>query len=240
MAASTGPGPSKTPGDSSSEAFESPVYRAAIVDVLAAVAYGEISAFERLVEDATGAPNLVDKVALETMASAQFAKVEPIRAYLASFGVDAFAAMEPFREPIDQFHLHMVPADWFESLVKAYVGDGLANDFYREIAVFLDDATRDLVISTLEDSGQAAFVVDRVRAGIAADPRIGGRLALWGRRLMGEALIQAQRVSAERESLAELLTGGYLPDLDLSTIGEMFKRITERHVARMGELGLEH
>ena len=34
----------------------------------------------------------------------------------------------------------------------------------------------------------ADFIVDRVRRAIEEDHRVGGRLALWGRRLMGEAL----------------------------------------------------
>ena len=46
--------------------------------------------------------------------------------------------MAPFRAPIDLFHAHTAPADWFEGLIKAYVGDGLAADFYREIAAYLD------------------------------------------------------------------------------------------------------
>ena len=37
------------------------------------------------------------------------------------------------------------------------------------------------------------------------DPRLASRLALWGRRLVGEALTQAQRVGIEREYLAGLL-----------------------------------
>ena len=41
--------------------------------------------------------------------------------------------------------------------------------------------------------------------GIAEDHRLGGRLALWGRRLMGEALTQAQRVAGDRDSLTALL-----------------------------------
>ena len=74
---------------------------------------------------------------------------------------------------------------------------------------------------------------------IRSDPRLGGRLALWGRRLMGEALTQAQRVAAERDALSSLLAGGVgRPGLDLAAIGRMFTRITERHAARMEELGL--
>lgn len=220
-------------------AFEDPQYREAIVDLLGAIAYGEISAFERLAEDAKLAPTLEDKVAIATMATAEFGHVAAINERLVALGADPFEAMAPFVRPIDKFHEYTAPTDWYEGLIKAYVGDGLANDFYREIAAYLDTDTRDLILASLEDSGHAAFVVDRVRAAIAADPRLGGRLALWGRRLMGEALTQAQRVTADRDALSSLLAGGVdRPGLDLAAIGRMFTRITERHAERMTELGL--
>ena len=221
-------------------ALEDPTYREAVVDLLGVIAYGEISAFERLAEDAKLAPSLEDKVAIAGMAAKEFAKVGALHRRLEALGADPFAAMAPFSQALDHFHDHTAPADWYEGLVKAYVGDGLADDFYREIAAYLDAETRDLVVGTLEDTGHAAFVVDRVRAAIAADHRLGGRLALWGRRLMGEALIQAQRVAAERDALAALMAGGTdRPGLDLAAIGRMFTRLTERHAERMAELGLD-
>lgn len=227
-------------GSDISEAFEDATYRAAVVDLLGVIAYGEISAFERLVEDAKLAPSLEDKVALAAMATAEFGKVLPLHERIASIGSDPFEAMAPFRKPIDQFHLHTAPSDWCEGLVKAFVGDGLANDFYREIAAYLDPETRDLVVSSVDGGDHAAYVVARVREAISADPRKGGRLALWGRRLMGEALTQAQRVAADRDALTALLTGGVdRPGLDLVAIGRMFTRLTERHAERMSELGLE-
>lgn len=217
-----------------------PAYREAVVDLLAAIAYGEISAFERLAEDAKLAPSLADKVDLATMASGELTKVHALHDRIRAFGADPFEAMLPFREPLDAFHLHTAPADWYEGLVKAYVGDGLANDFYREIAAYLDPETRDLVVSSMQEGTHATFVVDRVRAAIAQDARLGGRLALWGRRLMGEALTQAQRVAADRDALTALLAGGVdRPGLDLAAMGRMFTRLTERHMARMSELGLE-
>lgn len=214
-------------------------YRAAVVDLLAAVAYGEISAFERLAEDAKLAPSLADMVELSTMAAAQLGHVVELRERLYALGVDPFAAMEPFRTPIDEFHRHTAPADWWEGLVKAYVGDGLAADFYLEIAGLLDESTADLITRTLTDVHHSEFVVGRVTKAIEADPPLGGRLALWGRRLMGEALSQAQRVAAERESLLDLVAGGVgRPGLDLLEMGRMFTRMTERHNQRMGTLGL--
>jgi hypothetical protein len=219
--------------------FQDPAYREAVIDLLGAISYGEISAFERLAEDAKMAPTIRDKMALATMAGAELGHVARLHGRLVELGADPFEAMADFIGPIEKFHQHTAPADWYEGLVKAYVGDGLAADFYREIAAYLDSATRDLVITSLEDSGQAGFVVDRIRHAIEAQPSLAGRLALWGRRLMGEALTQAQRVAAERDALSALLAGGIdRPGLDLAAIGRMFIRITERHAARMAELGL--
>ncbi|HET7432955.1 MAG TPA: ferritin-like fold-containing protein [Nocardioides sp.] len=230
--------PDSQPGDAGL-VFEDREYRLAVVDLLGAVAYGELSAFERLVDDAKLAPTLREKVEMGAMASLEFGHVGRLHERIRDLGADPFEAMAPFEGPIDSFHAHTAPADWSESLVKAYVGDGLAADFYREIAAYLDAGTRDLIIASLEDTGQADFAVRHIRQAIEADPKLSGRLALWGRRLMGEALTQAQRVAAERDALSALLAGGIdRPGLDLAAIGRMFTRITERHDERMAELGL--
>ncbi|HEX3929116.1 MAG TPA: ferritin-like fold-containing protein [Nocardioides sp.] len=219
--------------------FEDPEYRLAVVDLLGVIAYGELSAFERLVDDAKLAPTVRDRVEMGAMASLEFGHVVRLHERLRELGTDPFDAMAPFTAAIDLFHAHTAPADWHEGLVKAYVGDGLAADFYREIAAYLDSGTRDLVIASLEDAGQADFAVRHLRRAIGEDPRLAGRLALWGRRLMGEALTQAQRVAAERDALSALLAGGIdRPGLDLAAIGRMFTRITDRHDQRMADLGL--
>lgn len=220
-------------------AFQDPIYLAAVVDLLGAIAYGEMSAFERLAEDAKMAPSLEDKMELAAMASTEFGHFCALRDRLKALGADPFAAMAPFQKPFDAFHTRTAPSDWLEGLIKAYVGDGLAADFYREIAAFVDADTRALIIESLQDAGQSAFVLDRVRAAIEHDHRVAGRLALWGRRLMGEALSQAQRVAAERDALSALLAGGVdRPGMDLAAIGRMFTRLTENHARRMALLGL--
>ena len=75
----------------------------------------------------------------------------------------------------------------------------------------MDADTRSLVHEVLADAGHGDFVVEKVRAGIGADAKVAGRLALWGRRLVGEALSQAQRVAANRDALTSLLTGHSRP-----------------------------
>ncbi|NLU67285.1 ferritin-like fold-containing protein [Streptomyces sp. HNM0574] len=220
------------------EASAEPTYRAAVVDLLGALAYGELAAFERLAEDAKLAPSLADKAALASMASAEFGHFERLRRRLAEIDEEPTEAMEPFAAALDEFHRQTAPSDWLEGLIKAYVGDSIASDFYREVAERLDADTRALVLGVLDDTGHSNFAVDRVRAAIEADHRVSGRLALWARRLMGEALSQAQRVVAERDALSTMLVGGIADGFDLAEVGKMFNRITEAHTKRMAALGL--
>ncbi len=210
-------------------------YDAAVIDLLGVLAYGELSAFERLCADAALAPTLDDKAEVAAMACAEFGHFQQLRGRLAELGASAEDAMRPFVAPLDAFHASTAPADWLEGLVKAYVGDGIAADFYREISVLLDDQTRDLVVEVFGDTGHSSFVVSKVRSAIEADPRVAGRLALWGRRLLGEALSQAQAVAVERDAMSALLVGG---GVDLAEVGQMFTRLTDNHAKRMARLGL--
>jgi hypothetical protein len=209
----------------------------ATVDLLGVLAYGELTAFERLASDARLAPTIADKAALATMAAAEFAHFTQLRDHLVKLGVEPEDAMAPFVGPLDEFHDTTDPSDWLEGLIKAYVGDGLATDFYREVAAFVkDEDTRGLVLHVLADTGQAEFAVSRVREAINDDPALAGRLALWARRLVGEALLQAQRVAVERDALTELLVGG---SGDLAGIARLLTRLTDNHTARMQALGLQ-
>lgn len=210
------------------------------MDLLGILAYGELTAFERLAEDARLAPTLADKVEMARMAAVQIDDFGRVRDKLAELGVDVMAAMRPFHVPFNTFHAYTKPKDWYEGLVNAYVGDGFAADFYREVAAFVDEDVRTLVHEVLADTGHDEFVISRVRAQTALDPKLAGRLALWGRRLVGEALSQAQRVAADRDALTNLLTGTpERPGMDLAAISQMFSRLVENHTRRMSRLGLQ-
>jgi len=216
-------------------------------ELLAVLAYAELTASFRLAEDASGAPTLADKAALGAMAVAEFGHFEKLSGRLNELGADLDAETGPFVKALDEWHAQTPPKDWLESLVKAYVGDGIAADFYREVAGGLDEPTRDLVMEVLADTGHADFAVEHVRAAIEAEPTVAGRLALWARRLVGEALAQAQRVAADHPALAMLVVGGQASgsgqqsgqsEGDLAEITRLFARLTDRHAERMKRLGL--
>ncbi len=207
-----------------------------VVDLLGLLAYASLVAFFRLADDASLAVSLPDKADLAGMAVTQFGHFHVLSRRIGELGADPQQAMAPFVEAIDAFHARTAPSDWLEGLVKAYVGDGIAADFYRVIAQLLDQPTRDLVLEVLADSGHAEFAIARVREAITADPAVAGRLALWARRLVGEALSQAQRVAADRAPLAGLLAGGSAAQL--GEISRMFAALADLHAQRMAALGL--
>lgn len=207
-----------------------------VPEFLAVLAYGELAAYYRLAEDASLAPTLEGKAAIARMGAAQFQHFETLREAIAARGGDVFQEMTPFRPVLDMFHARTAPNTWLEALVKFYVGEGLAADFYLEIVDGLPPDVAVVVKDVLTDRAHAQFVVDPVREAVLASPKERSRLALWARRLLGEAIAQAQAVLASREELADLLlqSAG-----DLNGLARLFDEVTERHEERIKLLGLD-
>jgi 1,2-phenylacetyl-CoA epoxidase catalytic subunit len=207
----------------------------AVVDLLGALAYAELTAFDRLAEDARMAPTLAGRAALARMAAAEIGHHTRLTDRIAELGVNPANAMAPFVSALDTFHSKTHPSSWHEGLVKAYVGDGLAADFYREIAAFLPPADRALVEEVLEGTSHSDFAVREVRAAVSSNRKLVGRLSLWARRLVGEAMSQSQAVIASHDRLADLIISG---TGDLGGVAQLIDRITAAHTERMKTLGL--
>jgi hypothetical protein len=208
-----------------------------VIDLLGVLAYAELVAFDQMAADARLAPDLHRRAVLSQMAAREIDNYGRLASRLRTLGVDPQDAMRPFVAPLQDYHDQTEPKDWLEALTKAYVGDGIADDFYREVAAFLDQPDRDLVLDVLHASRHSDFAADEIRAAIAADPKVANRLSMWARRLVGEGLSQAQRVAAERGQLAGLIIAGIG---DQAGLGALFKRLTNAHTARMVAAGLNN
>ncbi|MEU7928475.1 ferritin-like fold-containing protein [Micromonospora sp. NPDC049107] len=207
----------------------------AVPDLLGLVAFGELLAFERMAADARLAPDLRRRVELDQMAAAEIDNYRRLADRLAALGVQPEEAMAPYVRPLQAYHDSTEPRDWAEAVTKAYVGDTITDDFIREIGHALDGPDRALVLDVLHDSRYAEFAAAEIRLAVADDPRVAGRLSMWARRLVGEALSQAGRVAAERATLTVLIMRAERID-----VPELFARLTAAHTARMAAVGLNN
>lgn len=204
-------------------------------ELFAVLAYGEVAAFYRLTDEARMAPNLQGRISMASVAAAEMGHYALLRDALESRGVDVVQAMSKYVSALENYHRLTMPRTWLEALVKTYVGDALAADFYLEIADVLSDEVADVVRAALSETGHSQFVVAEVRAAVTSSSKQRSRLALWSRRLLGEAITQAQYLLADHDELADLVvsgTGG------LTQIGNFFERLQHTHDQRMCELGL--
>jgi tRNA isopentenyl-2-thiomethyl-A-37 hydroxylase MiaE len=203
--------------------------------LFAVLAYGEIAAFYRLAEQAKMAPDLRGRISMASMAAAEMGHYELLRDAMEGRGVDVVSAMAEFASALDNYHRLTTPSTWLEALVKTYVGDALAADFYLEIADGLPDEVADVVRAALAETEHSQFVVAEVRAAVTRSSKQRSRLALWSRRLLGEAITQAQYVLAEHDELVDLVVSG---TDGLTQLPGFFDRLQRTHDERMRELGL--
>ena len=211
----------------------------AVLDLLGLIACGELFAFENLSKDCARSSSLSAKAQLGEIACGEFGHFKQVRDRIVSLGADPDELVNSYIPILTEFHENTAPRDLLEGLLKVYVGDGIAADFGREVAQLVDPDTQAFINEVLSGNAQAEFVVPYVQQALSEDPGAAGRLALWGRRLMGEALAQAQRVAADRPDLAQLVIGGVGADgAGLADFSNMLARLTERHSERMTSLGL--
>lgn len=104
--------------------------------------------------------------------------------------VEPIVAIEPFYASSERFAKEVAGADWYEQLLSLHVTTGLLTDFFVAYGGGLPEDERDAVLRVLtRETGQPLLVRELQRA-IVANPRLAARMALWGRRLVGDTLLQ--------------------------------------------------
>lgn len=208
--------------------------RESVIDLLGLLALGELLAFERMVFDARLAPDLGRRAALSEAAVGEIRNYRLLADRLAELGADPAEAMAPFKEAFRSFDASTSPRDWLEALVKVYLGDAVADDFFRAVSAGLEEGDRTLIETVLAQTGAADLAAEELRAAVAADPSVTGRLSLWARRLVGEGINRAQGVAAANERLTGLIVG------DGGSLDSLLRRLTRAHQDRMKSVGLNN
>lgn len=206
-----------------------------ITKLFAVLLAGEYAAYTRLIAESAMAPDIASRVAIARMASAEMGHFDLLAAQLEARGGDPIKAIGDYVDVFDRYHGATNPKSWYEAMIKAYIGDGLAADFYLELAHMLPDDARAVVEGVMAETGNSAFAIAQVRGKLAAEPVLRGPLTLWGRRLLGEAITHAQWVLAAEDDVTDLLFQG---TGDLQAVSRFFDSVSDRHAQRMADLGL--
>ncbi|MGN8246490.1 ferritin-like fold-containing protein [Cellulomonas soli] len=240
-----------------------PAETADAVELLGLVAQLEHLAFARLAADAAVAPTAEHRIELSRFAAAAVARRDRVLDRVAELGADPLAAMALYDGVLDDFDARTEPNTWWERLLTVYVGYGVADDFCRLAAAGLDETSRALVVEVLDDAEHADLAVAELDAA-GTDTAVSARLALWGRRLVGEALGVVQRLVVQRPGLVRLLDARPTGESTTvagqdtaapgaagqSAVGErtqapanqasskLFGELTAQHTRRMTRLGL--
>ncbi len=196
---------------------------------LGAGSYLQLTVFETLSRAVAEAPDLAGKEADSPAAGIALAKHQALAAEIKRQDGDPSVVMEPHRAAFDRFTATVAGAAWYECLLSAYITTGLLDDFFVRLASGLPSDQRQRVVVLLSSGVGQQGIVDAVRAGIRRDPRLASRLAMWGRRLVGDTLLVAG--TAMRASLAD-------PDDARVHLEPVFAGIITAHTRRMDALGL--
>ncbi len=212
---------------------------------LGQLAYLELSQFEILTNELKYSPTTSDKAGLSEAAAKSFQKYRSIAKLLTSNGIDATDAMDPFTERIETFHSRTNGIDWYETVVKVYLVGGLLEDFYKRLAIGLPDTVREDVEKSLKDSAFEKFAKAVLIEAMQNNPQLASRLALWGRRLMGDVLLELRAAFDNRKlagtSKAKKLTLDAEREVNLAAYSKLEPLISEligAHSLRMDAIGL--
>jgi hypothetical protein len=199
-----------------------------LLTFLGKAAYLQLTVFENLGSAMAAAPTTDAKEILSRVAALSLAKHHGLTAEIRRHGEEPGAVMEPYTAAIDAFQAGTTGGDWFEDLVACHITAGFLDDFFVRLAAGLpsDYATRITAVLTA-DSG-ATLVADEIRRVIDHDEKLASRLAMWGRRLVGDTMLVA------RATLATSANGV----ADEARIEPVFTELIAAHTRRMDALGL--
>jgi hypothetical protein len=201
--------------------------------LLGRVAYLKLALFESASAVAGRATDLGDREAITRVAAAVLQQHTELTAMIEERGVASAVAMHPFTADIDRYRRRLADSGWHESVLTVHLSAGLLDDFFAGLAAGLPEPEARRVVEILQrDIGHDSLVAV-LQTGLTADKRLGSRLALWGRRLVGDTLLVARSALADVRDAA-----GQPARTEERRVEPILNDLIAAHTRRMDRLGL--
>ena len=211
----------------------------ATVELLGALAYGQLRSFEATARTIRHAPDVRIADQMAEFAVEEHARYVRLRDHLATRTELPAAVMERQRPHFDAYFDRAPLDDWFGACVFFALGLPIATDFVRAVAPALDDETAEVVTSALERERSVRVTVDALAAQLTDDEaRVRARGLTAD--LLGRALTGFQGVVSETDALKVLLAADTGEDESgEQRVKRLALTVMDGHRRRAVELGLE-
>ena len=193
-----------------------------------------------LEQDSQKAPLLSQSKAQQALAASYRDRSKQLEAILIRSGDSQMDLRADIRERLDQLVIRTEGADWYEDLIRIYVVFGILQDGAVKVAKGLPPAKRIKVEQLIGSSQLEKFCAQELAAGIASDPILGPRLALFGRMIVADALLEIR----DSVDLTRVMPAT-VPTETVALAREQFKilepftsELIAQHTVRMDLLGL--
>lgn len=217
------------------------------IALLTLVATLKDHAFTRLAETAAAAPAAAERHMFSRWAARAVDDRDEVLRHLTKLRQDGAGTEEQISQTVqailEEFENRITPTSWWERLLTIYVAIGVWDDLCRLAVARVDETTGELVGRVLDDTSSNEMAVENLSAACTQDPALESRLALWGRRVVGESLRGIAGLLKDLPYLAGLVQPVKEDEADQTKpnqpdIARVMNTLTGEHTRRMAKLRL--
>jgi hypothetical protein len=165
---------------------------------------------------------------------------QEIEALIVKSGTSKMDLQMEIRDRLDILIQRTEGLGWHEDLMRIYIVFGILEDSLHKVSKGLSPARRIKVESLMLDRSLESFCYEQLANAIKENPEIAGRLAMFGRMVVADALLEVR----DSITLAEILPKALPADVT-ELAREQFKALEpftsdliSEHTLRMDRLGL--
>ena len=193
---------------------------------------------ELLIDDAAGAPEPIRKKQLAVAARYE-GRAKDLQELLIKLGASYMELQQQIRDRLDVLIARTEGKGWPEDIMRIFIVFTLLEDAYIRIARGLTPARRLKVEAMLSDNSLADFCQEALRAAIDNLPQLTQDLALFGRAIVADSLLEVRDMSSFAELMRDIPTDqGELTREQFKVLDPLTSELVAAHTLRMDSLGL--